>query len=272
MPTEIVVPQPSSSLVDQRPLNAVLDVETQQDTEWIERAHIVMAQLIDRGEPFTADNLRRGIGADVAPHHPNAVGALFNSYRARKQIVSIGMAQQSTSGSRNGGALRQWVGSALGSKTPTAKEYTGAYRGFNELIEAERTLRSTIVLSAISTFAKHGPTASSAHSMSHTRMLTTLAQIEELPLGPEIFAVLEFDLYDNTSPWARVTRHRVHIISTYRVATAELTDPIEQAAHGGALRLIDTAGETYSIERGLIMRSGSETAYGQPQLRLRDQR
>lgn len=73
---------------------------------WRPKAKEALSELIESGEPFTADDLRARV--DEKPHHPNAIGALFNGAARRGLIRKIGY-QQSTVKSRQAGLQALWV-------------------------------------------------------------------------------------------------------------------------------------------------------------------
>ena len=89
------------------PLGQCLAAETRPGRTWADRAEHAMNTLTDRGLPFTADDLRDLIG-DHEPHHPNAIGALFNAHRAAGHITPTGY-HTSRHPKRNGGTQRTWT-------------------------------------------------------------------------------------------------------------------------------------------------------------------
>ena len=98
--------QGQQPLLDVEPLRRV--AANEQGRPWAERAEAAMRQLEHRGLPFTADDLRNLIGPDISPHHPNAIGALFNAHRAAGYIQHTGW-HTSTARKRNGGSHRVWT-------------------------------------------------------------------------------------------------------------------------------------------------------------------
>lgn len=72
----------------------------------IEKALI---ELIDRAEPFTADNVYELLGDDVRPHSQNLLPALIGSWRCRGLLTPIGW-RTSTRPSRHSAAVRVWTG------------------------------------------------------------------------------------------------------------------------------------------------------------------
>ncbi|MGV0870065.1 hypothetical protein [Corynebacterium kalidii] len=91
------------------PLDQCLAAETRPGRTWADRAEEAMSTLERNGTPFTADDLRELIGPDHEPHHPNAVGALFNQHRRAGLIRQVGW-HTSTATKRNGGSHRRWIG------------------------------------------------------------------------------------------------------------------------------------------------------------------
>ena len=81
---------------------AVLDTPEEWSAEALELIQI----MADLGMTFTADDLRREMRP--APH-PNLVGAVFRTAYQRRWITQYGTALSSTP-SRRGGLVRQWVG------------------------------------------------------------------------------------------------------------------------------------------------------------------
>lgn len=77
---------------------------------WHTAAHRALTKLAKTGKPFTADHLRRLIGEDVQPHHPNVIGAFFRVARTEGIIRPTGRFVDAETPSRRGGAIREWVG------------------------------------------------------------------------------------------------------------------------------------------------------------------
>lgn len=64
--------------------------------------------LLDRGEPFTADDVRR-LAGDPEAHHPNYISALFAQAAQRGRIRQVGAPFRSARKSRNAGLTRRWT-------------------------------------------------------------------------------------------------------------------------------------------------------------------
>lgn len=77
---------------------------------WDAAAHQALAHLARRGTPFTADDFRRLMADAPAPHHPNTIGSFFRHARAQGVIRPTGRFTTSTTASRHGAAIREWVG------------------------------------------------------------------------------------------------------------------------------------------------------------------
>lgn len=73
---------------------------------WKPKADAALAKLIREGQPFTADHLDELVGE--APHHPNAIGALFLHASRRGEIRKIGYAQ-ARARSRRAGNMAVWI-------------------------------------------------------------------------------------------------------------------------------------------------------------------
>jgi len=76
---------------------------------WHAAAHKAIMHLAGTGRPFTADDFRELMG-DNQPSQPNAIGSIFRVYRKDGIIRPTGLFIESQAPSRNGGAIRQWVG------------------------------------------------------------------------------------------------------------------------------------------------------------------
>lgn len=67
--------------------------------------------LIDAGEPFTAEDVRNDLSQE-AKHwlnaHPNSLGSLFMVYRAQRYIEPVGWGKPKRK-SRHGNFIRIWV-------------------------------------------------------------------------------------------------------------------------------------------------------------------
>lgn len=85
----------------QLPTPMVLDTKD----EWFEAADAAIVDLVNRGRPFTADDLRELV---PAPGHPNWVGSAFQHAAGAGLIRQTGF-EQSRTKSRNGGVLRRWA-------------------------------------------------------------------------------------------------------------------------------------------------------------------
>lgn len=97
------------SQVNEEPLDAVLDAAERDKAIWLRLASSAIDDLRASGREFSADDVRAAMPHGLEPHHPNAWGALFNSYR-REQLIELAGYRQSTTTSRNGGVLRMWRG------------------------------------------------------------------------------------------------------------------------------------------------------------------
>lgn len=95
--------------MNHQPLDNCLAAETRPGRTWADRAEEAMATLERQGTPFTADDLRELIGPDHEPHHPNAIGGLFNAHHRAGLIRQVGW-HNSTAQKRNGGSHRRWIG------------------------------------------------------------------------------------------------------------------------------------------------------------------
>lgn len=80
----------------------VLDVRE----EWFDAATEALADLIDRQQIFSADDLRDDL---PAPGHPNWWGTLFGAARRAGQIRHTGGFILSRTKTRKGGVIRQWT-------------------------------------------------------------------------------------------------------------------------------------------------------------------
>ena len=82
-------------------------------TPWHHRARRVLDDLIESGQPFTADNLIARCGhpdhGHAANGRNNAVGTLFRDASTAGRIVPIGVVKSSTP-TRKGGMIRVWQG------------------------------------------------------------------------------------------------------------------------------------------------------------------
>lgn len=91
-------------------LHQLLDATVEKAApDWRRVADRAMEYLIGRGHDFTADDLQiilEGVG--ITTHEPNAIGALFNTYARRHQIVFAGQFRQSTRRSSHRRLLRVW--------------------------------------------------------------------------------------------------------------------------------------------------------------------
>jgi hypothetical protein len=80
-------------------------------TTWASRANAAMRQLIEDGDPFTADDLVAITGWPDDRHASNgqnsAVGSMFQHYKRRGMIEACGVAQ-SKAPQRKGGMVRVW--------------------------------------------------------------------------------------------------------------------------------------------------------------------
>jgi hypothetical protein len=75
--------------------------------EWSTAATLVLDELIERGYPFTSEDIRLVTGP---PPSPGAFGALFLKASRAGRIRAVGILQ-SKRPARRGGLVRQWVGS-----------------------------------------------------------------------------------------------------------------------------------------------------------------
>lgn len=73
---------------------------------WHEVANKAMRVLVERGQPFSADDFRQLTQGQQPPHH-NAIGGLFMSWSKAGLITQCGW-KNSTATKRNGGAIRIW--------------------------------------------------------------------------------------------------------------------------------------------------------------------
>ena len=72
----------------------------------------VIADLIEAGRPFTAEDVRRHVAdthPQAWPHHPNVLPAILGSLARRGQITAVGMTK-ATRRSRHGSRNLVWVG------------------------------------------------------------------------------------------------------------------------------------------------------------------
>lgn len=97
------------NMTDPGPMEAALDKAERVKEIWLRLASSAVEDLIASGKEFSADDVRAAMPEGLDPHHPNAWGALFNSYR-REGLVELVGYRQSTTKSRNGGVLRMWRG------------------------------------------------------------------------------------------------------------------------------------------------------------------
>ena len=82
------------------PVPMVLD----NQAEWDEMARDAMNAKIERGQNFTADDIR---DVTPVPTNPNWIGRLFLEYSNRGLIKYVGH-ERSRSRARRGGALARW--------------------------------------------------------------------------------------------------------------------------------------------------------------------
>lgn len=77
---------------------------------WDAAAQQAIGQLARRGIPFTADDFRTLMADAPDPHHPNTIGSFFRHARAQGLIRPTGKFTTSTTATRHGAAIREWVG------------------------------------------------------------------------------------------------------------------------------------------------------------------
>ena len=81
------------------------------NTMWATHAREAMEELIEAGEPFTADDLCDMAGQPDRDHRPNSrnsgIGSLFSEYSKAKRIVPVGV-EKSRAPHRKGGMIRVW--------------------------------------------------------------------------------------------------------------------------------------------------------------------
>lgn len=63
---------------------------------------------LDRGEPFTADDVRE-LAGDPEAHHPNYISALFAHAVQAGRIRQVGPAFRTARKSRHAGLSRRWI-------------------------------------------------------------------------------------------------------------------------------------------------------------------
>lgn len=73
-----------------------------------EHFEAALSELIREGKPFTADDVRRRVRPDVAPHHPNVIGALMAGAATKGLIREIAW-RRSTTRSRHAGRVAVWL-------------------------------------------------------------------------------------------------------------------------------------------------------------------
>lgn len=80
-------------------------------SDFLEAARVALDECIAAGRPFTAEEVRARIPANVRPEHHNQLpGVISRASRARRiQRVSDRTASRQT---RHGGLLRVWVAGA----------------------------------------------------------------------------------------------------------------------------------------------------------------
>jgi hypothetical protein len=81
------------------------------DRWWQSCAASAMKVLADRGEAFTADDLRSDEFALADPHHPSAWGSVFSIAQQRGLIRRLEPTRSHTP-SRHHGSLHLWIGAA----------------------------------------------------------------------------------------------------------------------------------------------------------------
>lgn len=76
---------------------------------WRPAADKALLHLANTGRPFTNSDIRALVPPHLKPTHPNAWGGLISYWRHQGVIKACGVAAATTS-ARNGGLVRQWVG------------------------------------------------------------------------------------------------------------------------------------------------------------------
>lgn len=85
---------------------AIVETAEGIHTGWVTRADAAIAQLAQRGTPFSAEDVAAIAGR---PDHPNAVGARFNAAARRGIIVKAGVVKASRP-ERHRNEMRLWIG------------------------------------------------------------------------------------------------------------------------------------------------------------------
>ena len=88
-------------------MTALAEVAERTDDWWLSTAETALAELIRRGQPFTAADLT-DLGVPD-PDHPCRWGSLFAAAKARGDILPLGY-RTSPRPSRNAGICRLWLG------------------------------------------------------------------------------------------------------------------------------------------------------------------
>lgn len=73
-----------------------------------EAAEVVLDELVASGQPFTAEDIRRGVPHGIEPHSPNVLPSLIGTWAARRRIVPCGE-YRSRRRSRRASRNRVWV-------------------------------------------------------------------------------------------------------------------------------------------------------------------
>ncbi|GGU73499.1 hypothetical protein [Lentzea flava] len=73
-----------------------------------EAAEVVLDELVASGQPFTAEDIRRGIPTGIEAHSPNVLPSLIGTWAARRRIVPCGE-YRSRRRSRRASRNRVWV-------------------------------------------------------------------------------------------------------------------------------------------------------------------
>lgn len=81
-----------------------------EHSRWKVDVERVLGQLIAKGEPFNADDLRRMavVQAIPEPHHPNCWGALIGAASKAKRITMIGI-DKNTIPSAHARLIGKWI-------------------------------------------------------------------------------------------------------------------------------------------------------------------
>ena len=82
-----------------------LAAELAAHREWLDEAEAALYVLIERGRPFTSEDLRSMVERE--PHHPNCWGALLSASRNRNEIAAIGFTIPTRASSRSR-PIRVW--------------------------------------------------------------------------------------------------------------------------------------------------------------------